>query len=81
MMRLRPAPSATRTPNSRMRLAARASKQVGRVAAGNQQDDAHRAEQQPQQRTDMAHGAVNEVLDQGAPTAHLRGREACRGAP
>ena len=46
--------------------------QIGRVAAGDQQDNAHSTEQQPKQRTDMAHSAVNEVLYQGAPTLHLR---------
>ncbi len=36
--------------------------QIGGVAAGDQKHDGHGAEQQPKQRTNVAHGAVNEVL-------------------
>ena len=63
MMRLRPAPSATRTPNSRMRLAARASRRLAALPQAIKQHDGYCAEQQPQERTDVADGAVDEVLD------------------
>ena len=43
---------------------------IGGIAAGDQQHDGHRAEQQPQQRTHVANGAVNEVLHVSAPAAH-----------